>query len=220
MRRGLEVASGVLSPRVVAAADVTAVGAAPQVHPLPAELQTLDATVPRRGDVADLVEVGAGVSHALSVAEQKRLVVLPLRWTPLGDVAQLARAPALQAGGRGFESHRLHECPCGIPGPRVCWSSACRAPRVPFTSSAARCARCVRRARRLRHRGAKLTAAWSDPRPITARSRSRQPARHRCARSACRERRPTHNARPRRHGWPYHRTPAPRDARREGVLAS
>ena len=25
-----------------------------------------------------------------------------------GDVAQLARAPALQAGGRGFESHRLH----------------------------------------------------------------------------------------------------------------
>ena len=26
----------------------------------------------------------------------------------LGDVAQLARAPALHAGGRGFESHRLH----------------------------------------------------------------------------------------------------------------
>ena len=25
-----------------------------------------------------------------------------------GDVAQLARAPALQAGGRGFDSHRLH----------------------------------------------------------------------------------------------------------------
>ncbi len=25
-----------------------------------------------------------------------------------GDVAQSARAPALQAGGRGFESHRLH----------------------------------------------------------------------------------------------------------------
>ena len=31
------------------------------------------------------------------------------QWFPqLGDVAQLARAPALQAGGRGFESHRLH----------------------------------------------------------------------------------------------------------------
>ena len=29
-------------------------------------------------------------------------------WDPFGDVAQLARAPALQAGGRGFESHRLH----------------------------------------------------------------------------------------------------------------
>lgn len=27
---------------------------------------------------------------------------------PFGGVAQLARAPALQAGGRGFESHRLH----------------------------------------------------------------------------------------------------------------
>ena len=27
----------------------------------------------------------------------------------LGAVAQLARAPALQAGGRGFESHQLHE---------------------------------------------------------------------------------------------------------------
>jgi hypothetical protein len=27
-----------------------------------------------------------------------------------GDVAQLARAPALQAGGRGFESHHLHHC--------------------------------------------------------------------------------------------------------------
>jgi hypothetical protein len=27
---------------------------------------------------------------------------------PYGDVAQLARAPALQAGGRGFDSHRLH----------------------------------------------------------------------------------------------------------------
>src|SRR5690242_11002603 len=34
-----------------------------------------------------------------------------------GDVAQLARAPALQAGGRGFESHRLHrESPVRVPG--------------------------------------------------------------------------------------------------------
>jgi hypothetical protein len=30
-----------------------------------------------------------------------------------GDVAQLARAPALQAGGRGFESHRLHHKSAG-----------------------------------------------------------------------------------------------------------
>ena len=56
---------------VVAAADVTAVGAAPEMDPLPAELETLDATVARRGDVADLIEVGAGVSHALSVAERE-----------------------------------------------------------------------------------------------------------------------------------------------------
>ena len=34
---------------------------------------------------------------------------------PFGDVAQLARAPALQAGGRGFESHRLHR---QLPGHR------------------------------------------------------------------------------------------------------
>jgi hypothetical protein len=45
------------------------------VHPLPAELETLDATVPRRRDVSDLIEVGAGVSHPFSVAEPKRLVV-------------------------------------------------------------------------------------------------------------------------------------------------
>ena len=32
--------------------------------------------------------------------------------SPYGDVAQLARAPALQAGGRGFESHRLHSLAC------------------------------------------------------------------------------------------------------------
>ena len=32
----------------------------------------------------------------------------PVRWPSPGGVAQLARAPALQAGGRGFESHRLH----------------------------------------------------------------------------------------------------------------
>ncbi len=35
----------------------------------------------------------------------------------IGAVAQLARAPALQAGGRGFESHQLHE---RIPGQRGC----------------------------------------------------------------------------------------------------
>ena len=33
-----------------------------------------------------------------------------------GDVAQLARAPALQAGGRGFESHRLHQTVISVSG--------------------------------------------------------------------------------------------------------
>ncbi len=37
----------------------------------------------------------------------KRAAVLQ---THLGDVAQLARAPALQAGGHGFESRHLHRC--------------------------------------------------------------------------------------------------------------
>ena len=41
-----------------------------------------------------------------NVAEERSSA--PLRWLAPGDVAQLARAPALQAGGRGFESHRLH----------------------------------------------------------------------------------------------------------------
>jgi hypothetical protein len=34
--------------------------------------------------------------------------IQPIGLPALGDVAQLARAPALQAGGRGFESHHLH----------------------------------------------------------------------------------------------------------------
>ena len=42
-----------------------------------------------------------------SVARRYRGAV-PFGEHPFGDVAQLARAPALQAGGRGFDSHRLH----------------------------------------------------------------------------------------------------------------
>ena len=49
-------------------------------------------------------------SHALRWAELPRSAGARAGSlaTP-GDVAQLARAPALQAGGRGFESHRLHD---------------------------------------------------------------------------------------------------------------
>ena len=45
----------------------------------------------------------------LRPAQAGRYPVLPRPWSWSGDVAQLARAPALQAGGRGFESHRLHD---------------------------------------------------------------------------------------------------------------
>ena len=37
-----------------------------------------------------------------------------------GAVAQLARAPALQAGGRGFDSHQLHS------GSPLAWKSTHR----------------------------------------------------------------------------------------------
>ncbi len=40
--------------------------------------------------------------HGSTVVDPGSAQALP------GDVAQLARAPALQAGGRGFDSHRLH----------------------------------------------------------------------------------------------------------------
>jgi hypothetical protein len=46
----------------------------------------------------------------------------------LGDVAQLARAPALQAGGRGFESHRLHHVVAGHGAARASWRRPWRNP--------------------------------------------------------------------------------------------
>jgi hypothetical protein len=56
---------GVPIGRVVAAADVTALEAEPQVHPLIAARQTLLTTVRRlRLDVADLREVLALLGHA------------------------------------------------------------------------------------------------------------------------------------------------------------
>src|SRR3954451_13955199 len=45
------------------------------------------------------------MARTYSIASSSRAA---LPWWRPGDVAQLARAPALQAGGRGFESHRLH----------------------------------------------------------------------------------------------------------------
>src|SRR4051812_5135868 len=46
------------------------------------------------------------MARTCSIASSSRAAV---PWRRPGDVAQLARAPALQAGGRGFESHRLHQ---------------------------------------------------------------------------------------------------------------
>ena len=85
-----------------------------------AELEALDASVPGRCGVVDLIEMRAGRGHprqcrgAREVHRSRIRSTMPRRRH--GDVAQLARAPALQAGGRGFESHRLHQCPCGFPG--------------------------------------------------------------------------------------------------------
>jgi hypothetical protein len=52
-----------------------------------------------------------------------------------GDVAQLARAPALQAGGRGFESHRLH---CETAGQRRCATFPAPSVELPGRERAAR----------------------------------------------------------------------------------
>ena len=58
--------------------------------------------------VLEWVELGELRQHATSDTAG-RYRGEPVAWTDLcGDVAQLARAPALQAGSRGFESRRLH----------------------------------------------------------------------------------------------------------------
>ena len=60
----------------------------------------------------------------MALGRYRRLV--PLGGHAFGDVAQLARAPALQAGGRGFDSHRLHhEMPAGQVFPRLKLRSPC-----------------------------------------------------------------------------------------------
>jgi len=59
----------VLVRRVVAAADVPAVGAPAQVHPDATGQQAFDAAVPAGRDGSDLVEMRAGVSHGCILAE-------------------------------------------------------------------------------------------------------------------------------------------------------
>jgi hypothetical protein len=45
------------------------------------------------------------------------LFFIPTEKHRAGDIAQLARAAALQAVGRGFESHYLHEAADPFRGP-------------------------------------------------------------------------------------------------------
>ena len=158
----VEVRGRVLARRVVAAADVAALGAAAQVHPVPAESARHSTQPLPLGATSAMwsrwVQV-AGTGPVFQVRQARtsrgrsgrnraesgcchrsqwrtRRTCLSAHPSPpprgafgrrrdspsprtsgetgayddarLGDVAQLARAPALQAGGRGFESHRLH----------------------------------------------------------------------------------------------------------------
>src|SRR5678815_5017507 len=57
----LEMQRRMLVPRLVAAADVAAAEAQPQVHPVVAGLQAFLAPVAARRDVADLGEMRAGI---------------------------------------------------------------------------------------------------------------------------------------------------------------
>ena len=59
MARLMEVLGRVLAGRGVAAADMAARQAQPQVHPAASGLQALLASLAARGDIADLIEVAA-----------------------------------------------------------------------------------------------------------------------------------------------------------------
>jgi hypothetical protein len=60
---GMKVLGGVLVFRRVAAADVAADKAEAEVDPAVARLEAILATVRARGDIVDLVEMGAGLVH-------------------------------------------------------------------------------------------------------------------------------------------------------------
>src|ERR1700733_10894430 len=64
---GPEVGSGVAIRRAVAAADVPAGHAHPQVHPPAAHAQTVLAAIARWGHLGHRVEMGTGCSHVRSL---------------------------------------------------------------------------------------------------------------------------------------------------------
>ena len=68
----VEVPGRVLSGRVVAAPDVAARGAAPQVKPHASGQEALHAAIAAGCDRSDLVEMGADVGHVCSLAEASR----------------------------------------------------------------------------------------------------------------------------------------------------
>src|ERR1700687_2443623 len=66
MARGVEMLGGVLVGRIVAAADVAAAAADPQMQPDTAALQAFLATERARRDAADAGDVAAAVCHERS----------------------------------------------------------------------------------------------------------------------------------------------------------
>lgn len=71
-----DVRSGVPIRRRVAAADVSALGAPAEVDPTGAHEQAFDAPVAARRDRLDVVEMGAVVRHALSLASASSRAVV------------------------------------------------------------------------------------------------------------------------------------------------
>ena len=60
---GVPVRGGMAVRRLVAATDVTALHAKPEVHPATAHAQTVLATLARRRDFGDQVQMCAGIGH-------------------------------------------------------------------------------------------------------------------------------------------------------------
>src|SRR5690606_29290243 len=110
---GVPVGGGVPVRGAVAAADVTAAHAHPKVHPPPPDGLAVLASVARRRDVGDRVEVGAGVGHggppwAGAIARAATLRPSPIARRPLRPrrCARGGRTRARRSGGAGGTAPR------------------------------------------------------------------------------------------------------------------